>query len=80
MLVTVPRPPLNKENAVPRPQALDQMYNNCREVLEPWKPVILYNNYGEPIFMKQPFYHMINKPWHQSVFHRQQRKVTPYPF
>lgn len=74
------QPPLNKENVLPRSYALDEMYNNYGKVLEPWKPVTLYNNYGEPIAMKQPFYHMIKGPWHQSLFHRQQRKVAPYHF
>ncbi|PNF18700.1 hypothetical protein B7P43_G05025 [Cryptotermes secundus] len=77
---SLPHPPVNKENVLPRSHDLYERYNKYGEVLEPWEPVTLYNNYGEPITMKQPFYRMIKRPWHQSLFHRQQRKVAPYHF
>jgi hypothetical protein len=80
MFVTVSQPFPNKENVLPGSHALAEMYNNYGEIVEPWKPVIMYNNYGEPIYMKQSFYHAMKRRWHQSLFHRQQRKVAPYHF
>jgi len=79
MYVTVPKPLLNKENNLPNPHASGVMYN-YGECLEPWKPVVIYNNYGEPVYMSQSYYYMINRRWRQSLFHRQERKVVPYRF
>jgi hypothetical protein len=79
MSVAVPKPLPNKENLLPNKDAAGcQLASEQR--LEPWKPVVMYNIYGEPVYLKQPFYHMIHKHWRQSLFHRQGRKVAPYHF
>ena len=75
----MPKPLPNKENLFPNRDVVGSMYDS-EQPLEPWKPVVMYNTYGEPINLKQPFYHKIRKPWRQSLFHRQERKMAPYHF
>ncbi|KDR15055.1 PC-esterase domain-containing protein 1B-like isoform X1 [Zootermopsis nevadensis] len=58
----------------------DVTYNKYGEIVEPWRPVVMYGNYGEPVYMKQPFYHKLKRCWRQSLFHRQERKFSPYHF
>jgi hypothetical protein len=79
MCVTVPEPVPNKENLLPNKDVAGSVYDD-EQPLEPWKPVVIHNIYGEPIYLKQPFYHMIHKHWRQSLFHRQGRKMAPYHF